>query len=91
MTNCVNKSEGHQELIHGFQNFGKNGSEGRQSDREVVKNTEYENRTLIYLSRTVFFISFYLSWTKKQPFSNKRLGMERTKTRLQSVTFHFRE
>jgi len=76
--NCVNKTEGHRERIQGFQNFRKDGSTDRPADRQVIKNTDYENRTLIYLSCTVFFISFSHSCTIQQSFINKRLGMGRT-------------
>ena len=89
--NCVSKAEVHRELFHGFQNFMKVGTTERPADRQVIKNTEFENRTLIYLSHTAFFISLSRSCTIQQSISNKRLGMRRTKTPLMLVSFQFRE
>ena len=51
--NCFNKTEGHQEIMQGFQNFWENEPTETPTDREVVKNSVYEYRILIYLSRTV--------------------------------------
>jgi hypothetical protein len=59
MKNCVSMSEGHRELIQGFQNLRKDGQTDRQTDRQTdiygidVTNSEYENTTLIYSLRTV--------------------------------------
>jgi hypothetical protein len=55
--NSGSKTEGHRELIQGFQNFSKHGPTDRPTDGQVIKNSECENRALMYWSRTVQFIS----------------------------------
>jgi hypothetical protein len=87
--NCGSKSEGHREVIQGFQNFSKHGPTDRTADRQDIKKSECENRTLIYLSGTVQFISFNCSWTIQQSISNNRPGMRHTKTPPKLLSLHF--
>jgi hypothetical protein len=52
--NCVRKPEGQREINEGFQNFKKGVQKESPTDRQThgATNSEYENTTLIYSSRT---------------------------------------